>query len=264
MSQDEPVILDASPGGVAVVLLNRPERRNALNADVIAKLSDVFETLRGSDDLRCVILRANGPSFSAGADIEYMQAAAHFDEHDNFEDALALAELFDRIYRLEPLTVALVQGACMGGAAGLVAACDVAIAEKGALFRFPEVRLGIIPAVISPFVVEAVGPRAARALFATGETVSAAEAHRLGLVTGLVDGVEGFDAEMERLSKLAFETAPGAVAAAKALVRDVAGKPVDHGLLRHVARAIAQRRASEEGKEGLSSFLEKRKPSWAE
>ncbi len=259
---NEHVILDASPGGVAAVILNRPQKRNAFNADVIAALDDVFETLRAADHVRVVLLRGRGPSFSAGADVEWMRAAAHYEPHENEQDALALARMLDKLYHLPQLTVAMIQGAAMGGGAGMAAACDVAIALRSAVFRFSEVRLGLTPAAISPYVIGAIGPRWARALFATGESFDAETAHRLGLVHHLADDENGLEALAEHLSKLAFDAAPAAVAASKALVRDVAGRPIDHELHHMTAKRIAERRASDEGREGLAAFLEKRPPAW--
>lgn len=258
------VTLNASPGGVAVIELNRPEKHNAFNNAVIARLDDVLETLRAADDLRCVILRAKGKSFSAGADLDWMRSAAHYDEHENFDDALALATMLDKLYRLPQLTIAAVNGACMGGGCGLVAACDVAVAVSTAMFRFSEVRLGLTPATISPFVIEAIGPKWARALFTTGEAFDAAYAEKIGLVQFVVEDAAAMEAEIARISEEAFHTAPDAVAAAKALVRDVTHRPINADLAKLTARRIAERRGSDEGKEGLTAFLEKRKPSWAD
>ncbi|MHA6289482.1 enoyl-CoA hydratase-related protein [Maricaulis sp. CAU 1757] len=262
---DAPVLLDVSPAGVAVITLNRPDKHNAFNAEVIETLSDMFETLRANtDEVRLVILRGAGPSFSAGADLEWMKSAAHFTEADNEEDAMALATMLRRLYELPQLTVALVQGAAMGGGAGLLAACDVGVVMKDAKIRFSEVRLGLTPATISPFVVRAIGPKWARALFASGEGFDGSFAYHIGLAQYVVESDEEMLAMEEHLAKLAFAAAPGAVADAKALVEDVADKPIGHSLSVHTARAIAKRRSSEEGKEGLAAFLERRKPSWAE
>lgn len=263
--QKAPVTLDVSPAGVAVVMLNRPDKHNAFNAEVISALSDVFETLRANaDGVRVVILRGAGKSFSAGADLEWMKAAAHYTESDNEEDAMALATMLKRLYDLPQLTIALVHGAAMGGGAGLLAACDVGVVMKDATIRFSEVRLGLTPATISPFVVRAIGPRWARALFASGEGFDGAFAHQIGLAQYVVEDMEEMAGIEEHLAKLAFAAAPGAVADAKALVDDVTGKDIDHALAVHTAKAIARRRASVEGKEGLTAFLERRKPSWAE
>jgi len=264
MSDDTPVILDVSPGGVAVVLLNRPDKHNAFNADIIAQLSDIFETLRANEQARVVFIRGAGKSFSAGADLAWMQAASDYTEAENREDAMALANMLHKLHDLPQFTVAMVQGAAMGGGAGLVAACDAAIAMKDAKFRFSEVRLGLTPATISPYVVKAIGPRWARALFATGEGFDGRFAEQIGLVQYAVDGEEEMEVLAEHLTKLIFNAAPGAVADAKKLVDDVLDREINHDLLAETARRIAHRRASDEGREGLAAFLEKRKPSWAD
>lgn len=264
MAEYETITLDATRAGVAIVTLNRPEKHNAFNAMVIAELTDAFENLRGEDHLRMVILRGNGKSFSAGADLDWMKAAAHYTQKENEDDALALAEMLRRLYELPQMTLALVHGAAMGGGAGLVAACDVAVAMRSATFRFSEVRLGLTPATISPYVIEAIGPRMAKALFVTGESFDAAYAETIGLVQYTVADETEMATMEEHLSKLMFDTAPGAVAAAKALVHEVTGLQINASLSRETAKRIAARRASDEGREGLAAFLEKRRPSWAD
>lgn len=261
-SETPPVIVDASPGGVAVLLLNRPEKHNAFNDRMVDALSEAIETLRGADHVRVVILRGAGKSFSAGADIEWLQSAAHFLPEENEADALKLAHMLQKLHTLPQLTIAAVHGAAMGGGAGLVAACDIGVALKSASFRFSEVRLGITPATIAPFVVQAIGPRWARALFASGEGFDGAFAEKIGLVQYAVENEAELEATLEHLSRLAFHAAPGAVAASKELVDEIAGKHIDGGVAHLTAKRIAHRRASEEGKEGLAAFLEKRNPSW--
>lgn len=265
MVAENEVLLDVTPGGAAIVTLNRPDKHNAFNADIIARLSDIFETLRANaDEVRVVFIRGAGKSFSAGADLEWMKAAADWTHADNVEDALGLARMLHKLHDLPQFTVALVQGAAMGGGAGLMAACDAAVAVKDARIRFSEVRLGLTPATISPFVVRAIGPRYAKALFASGESFNGDFAHQIGLVQYPVDTVDELDDMMEHLAQLAFHAAPGAVADAKALVDMVAEADLDDGLLRKTAHLIADRRSSDEGKEGLAAFLEKRKPYWAQ
>ncbi|MBX3511410.1 MAG: enoyl-CoA hydratase/isomerase family protein [Hyphomonadaceae bacterium] len=259
----DPVLLDVSAEGVAVITLNRPEKKNAFNELVIANLAEHFETLKGADHVRIVFLRGAGDAFSAGADLEWMRRQGERTETDNEADALALARMLRHLYELPQLTVALAHGAVMGGGCGLVAACDVAVASSDARFRFSEVRLGLTPATIAPFVVEAIGPRWARALFASGEGFDAVFAERIGLVQYVVqDGAE-LNGMMEHLTGLALAAAPGAVADAKALVRAVHGHKIDDALAKETARRLAHRRASAEGKEGLAAFLEKRKPEWS-
>jgi len=260
---EDTVRLDVTPGGAAIVTLNRPDKHNAFNADVVMRLDDIFETLRANaDEARMVFLRGAGPSFSAGGDLSWMKAAVDWTHEDNINDAMALARMLKKLSTLPQLTCALVHGAAMGGGAGLVAACDMAVSAKDAQFRFSEVRLGLTPATISPFVVRAIGPRYAKALFATGEGFDGAFAHQIGLVQYVVDKAEDLDEMMEHLGKLVFSAAPGAVADAKKLVDHVAFTDIDEDIMRWTARAIADRRASDEGQEGLAAFLEKRKPAW--
>jgi len=263
MSAYEYIELDVSRAGVAVVLLNRPDRRNAFNSEVIGELADVFETLGKTPEVRCIILRGAGPVFSAGADIEWMRAARHYTQSDNEEDALGMAEMLRRLNNLPQVTIAVVQGAAMGGGVGLAAACDIVAAQASSTFAFSEVRLGIIPATISPYVVEAIGPRWARALFVTGETFGADLAREIGLVHYLAADETELEAIVERLAGAVFEASPAAVADAKDLVQDVTGEVIDASLSRKTAKRLAARRVSAQGQEGLAAFLEKRKPNWA-
>jgi methylglutaconyl-CoA hydratase len=258
------VELDASPSGVAVITINRPDRKNAFNAEVIAALSQHFETLKDADGVRIVFLRGAGGAFSAGADLEWMRSAADWTVAENRADALLLAEMLLALRELPQFTVALVEGPAFGGGAGLVAACDYAVAAPDAKFSFSEVKLGLVAATISPHVVSAIGPRRAKSLFATGRIFDAAFAEKIGLVDEVVDAAADLDDAMERLSTEIMACAPGAVAASKALVDDIAGVPIDDELLEETAKLIADRRASEEGQEGVRAFLEKRKPGWAE
>lgn len=258
----DPVVLDVSPDGVAVVLLNRPAKRNAFDELMIAGLKDAFETLKGADHVRIVFLKAMGAAFSAGADLDWMRRQGERSQHDNEADALELARMLKALHDLPQFTVALVDGPAMGGGAGLVAASDYAIATRRAQFRFTEVRLGLTPATISPYVVEAIGARNTRALFASALSFDAEMARHLGLVHEVVEDEAALENEMKRLAGLAFENAPGAVAASKELVRLVANEEIDEKILKETARRIAARRASEEGREGVAAFFERRKPSW--
>jgi len=258
-----PVRLDASPSGVAVVTIDRPEKRNAFDAATIAALREAFETLHGADHVRVVFLRGAGGIFSAGADLEWMRDAAGWSEADNRDDAMGLARMLKALYDVPALTVALVERAAMGGGGGLVAACDMAIATRDAKFAFSEVKLGIIPATISPYVVDAVGPRHAKALFTTGRLFDAEFAARIGLVTEVVDDSAALDAAQERIATEIMACAPGSIAESKRLVWDVWGRPIDNALMDDTARRIAKKRVGEEGREGVAAFLEKRKPSWA-
>jgi methylglutaconyl-CoA hydratase len=258
----DPVLMEVTSEGVAIVTLNRPDKRNAFDELMIANLAEEFETLKGADHVRVVFIRGAGETFCAGADIDWMRRGGERTQEDNETDALALARMLRHLHELPQLTVALAHGAAMGGGAGLLAACDVAVAVKDTKIRFSEVRLGLTPATIAPYVVEAVGPRWAKALFASGEGFDAAWAEKIGLVQYTVEDAAGLDAMMEHLSDLALAAAPGAVADAKALVRFVTGHKIDDALSKETAKRIAARRASAEGKEGLAAFLEKRKPEW--
>lgn len=258
-----PVILDASPSGVAVVMINRPSKKNAFDAATIAALRETFETLHSADHVRVVFLRGAGGVFCAGADLGWMADAAGWTEQENFEDARELGRMIKALYDLPALTVALVEGPAFGGGAGLVAACDTAVAVRGAKFAFSEVKLGLTPSTISPYVVDAIGPRRARTLFATGEVFDADLAREIGLIHDVVDDARGLEAFMERVSNYVMTSAPGAVADAKQLVWDVWGVPINNTLVEKTAHHIAKRRVSDEGREGVRAFLDKRKPSWA-
>ncbi|MEL7480083.1 MAG: enoyl-CoA hydratase-related protein [Pseudomonadota bacterium] len=264
MAEYETITLDATREGIAILTLNRPEKHNAFNSIVISELIDALETLEEQDTLRLVILRGNGKSFSAGADLEWMKAAQHWTREDNEEDARALARMLKKLAELPQMTLALVQGAAMGGGAGLVAACDIAVAQRNTKFQFSEVKLGLTPATISPFVIQAIGPRWAKALFVSAERFDAVFAEKIGLVQYVVDDQDGFAEMEEYLAGLAMAAAPGAIRDAKALVLDLVGEPVSDALGHETAKRIAARRVSDEGKEGLAAFLERRKPSWAE
>ncbi len=263
MSEYETLEFDVSPDGVAVILLNRLDQRNAFNAEMIDELIDVFETLEGADGVRLLILRGAGKVFSAGADLAWMKRAASYTKEDNERDAFKLAEMLRKLAELPMPTLALVHGAAMGGGAGLVSACDVVVARKNTKFSFSEIRLGLTPATISPYVIAAIGPRWAKALFVTGETFDGDYAERMGLVHYVVESETEMTEMEEYLASLIFQGAPGAIADSKRLILDLAGDPINPHLSHETAKRIAERRSSEEGKEGISAFLEKRKPTWA-
>lgn len=256
------VHIEATPEGVATVTLNRALRRNAFNAELIAALHEAFETLQGAEGVRVVFLRGAGGTFSAGADLEWMRDAIDRTEADNRDDAYQMARMLKSLWDIPALTVALVEGGAFGGGAGLAAACDMAVAMSDAKFSFSEVRLGIIAATISPYVVAAVGPREARGLFATGRLFDAAYAEKIGLVTEVVADAAELDAARDRIATDMMACAPGAVAESKRLVDDVAYQPIED-VMDETAKRIARIRISDEGQEGVRAFLEKRKPSWA-
>lgn len=245
---------------VATLTLTRPEVHNALNPEMIAALTDACTRLGDDPGVRVIVLAGEGRSFCAGADVEYMSSIAHYGEDENVADALRLAGLYAAIQECPKPVVARVQGAALGGGAGLVAAADIAIASEDAILGFTEAMLGIIPAVISPFVLGKIGPGAARELFLTGERFGAERAYELGLVQRVVPAAELDAAVAERVDKL-LAAAPGAQAAIKILLPQVlyhtpaAARTV-------TAHAIAARRASAEGQDGLQAFLEKRAPQW--
>jgi methylglutaconyl-CoA hydratase len=257
------VRIEATVEGAATVVLNRPERKNAFDADLISAMEEAFRTLQGAEGVRVVFIRGAGGMFSAGADLEWMRAAADRSESDNRDDAFEMAKMLKQLWDIPALTVALVEGGAFGGGAGVAAACDLAVATASSRFSFSEVRLGLIPATISPYVVQAIGPRAARGLFATGRVFDAAHAERIGLVSEVVADAAALDAAHDRIAQEIMACAPGAVADAKRLVSDVYGREIDHGLMEETARRIAAARVGDEGQEGVRAFLERRKPAWA-
>jgi methylglutaconyl-CoA hydratase len=255
------ILTAVSEDGVASVTLNRAEVHNAFNDTVIADLTGTLRRLGDDDKVRAVVLRAEGKSFSAGADLGWMQRMAGYGHAENLADAGALAELMRVLNFLPKPTVARVQGAAFGGGVGLVACCDIAIASDAASFSLSEVRLGLIPAVISPYVVAAIGERAARRYFLTAERFGAGEALRIGLVHQVVPA-DQLDSAVDTILTRLSEGGPAAQRAAKDLIFAVAHRPIDAGLIHDTAERIATVRASSEGREGLAGFLEKRKPAW--
>ena len=246
--------------GVAWVTLTRPEVHNAFDDTLIAELSAVLGGFASDERVRAVVLGAQGRSFSAGADLNWMQRMAGYSERENLDDARALADLMRRLYELPKPTLALVQGPTYGGGVGLVACCDIAIAAETAHFCFSEVRLGLIPAAIGPYVIAAMGERAARRYFLTAETFSAREAMRFGLVHDVVPD-EALRDIGRRVIKALLRGGPNAQVAAKDLILTISGRPLDD-LAGETAKRIARLRVSEEGREGIAAFLEKRKPRW--
>jgi len=262
-ASDNSVLLEATREGVAIVLLNRPHKHNALDAQVVAALTEAFHTLQGAEGVRLVLLRGAGGVFSAGADLGWMRHTATLPEEDNRLDALDVANMFKALHDIPALTVALVEGSAIGAGAGLVAACDMAIARADADFAYPEVRLGLTAAVLSPYLIEAVGARAARRLLATGATFDAAEALRLGLIAEVVADGDALNAASDRLATDIMACAPGAIGDGKRVVRDQAAREIDRSLIEESARRYARACVSPEGQEGLDAVLTRRKPSWA-
>ena len=259
----EPMFLEAiDEAGVARVTLNRPEVHNAFNDDFIAELTAALTRLEQDSEVRAVVLAAAGKSFSAGADLNWMKRMAGYSEEENRADARGLAGLMRTLNELAKPSIALVQGAAYGGGVGLAACCDIAIAATRASFCLSEVKLGLIPAVISPYVIAAIGERASRRYFVTAERFDAETALRLGLVQEVVASEE-LEAAGRRVLDALLTGGPEAQAAAKRLVRDIAGRPIDDALVEDTARRIAEVRAGGEAREGVSAFLEKRRPSFA-
>jgi methylglutaconyl-CoA hydratase len=245
----------------ATVTLNRPEVRNAFNDEVIVELTAAFRELGSREDVRCIVLAGNGPAFCAGADLNWMRRMAGYTHEENIADAAALAEMLRVIYACPKPTIARVQGDVYAGGTGLVAACDIAVSAGGANYCLSEVKLGLIPATISPYVIRAMGARAAHRYFLTAERFSAAEALRIGLVHEVV-ALEALDAKVSELAKALIQAGPDAVRACKLLVQDVAGQEITPQLISATVQGIANIRVSPEGREGVQSFLQKRKPSW--
>jgi len=254
----------AGPGDVvARVTLARPERHNAFDAALIAELRTAFDRLarEPAESLRAVVLAGDGPSFCAGADLDWMRAAATLGTEANEQDAMAMADMFEAIDTCPAPVIARVHGVTLGGGMGLLAVSDIVIAESGTRFGFTETRLGILPAVISPFVVAKIGESNARALFPGGRRFDALRAQRIGLVHEVVEGADALDAAVDSAIADLLAAGPSAARAAKAIIREVRGLP--HGSTKwHTARVIARQRTSAEAAEGFAAFTEKRDPTW--
>ena len=247
--------------GVATVTLNRPEIHNAFDEALIAKLTETFVALDDDRDVRIVVLAGAGRSFCAGADLNWMKRMAAFGQDENLRDATALAAMLRALYALSKPTIARVHGAAYGGGVGLIAACDIAVAVPEATFALTEARLGLIPATIGPYVIEAIGARQARRYFLTAERFGAAEALRIGLVHE-VAALPQLDTRIGDLVGALRVAGPSAQLECKALIRGVAHRPIDADVISGTAGHIAAVRASPEGKEGVAAFLGKRRPAW--
>ena len=248
-------------GAIRTITLCRPDVRNAFNDEVIAELKNAFIEAGQAADVRCVVLAAEGPAFCAGADLNWMRRMADYTRDENLADAGQLAAMLRAIYECPKPTIARVQGDVFAGGVGLVAACDMAVSVDTATYCLSEVKLGLIPATISPYVIRAMGARASHRYFLTAERFSAAEAHRIGLVHEVV-AADVLDAKVTELTSALVSASPNAVRACKRLVQDVAEREIDDALVAHTVAGIADIRSSAEGKEGVQSFLQKRKPSW--
>jgi methylglutaconyl-CoA hydratase len=248
-------------GQIATVTLNRPEVRNAFNETMIAELSAAFTALDTHDDVRAVVLAANGKAFCAGADLNWMKKMAGYSDDENRADAMRLAGMLSAVYRCSKPVIARVNGDAYAGGMGLLAACDIVVAVDSAHFCLSEARLGLIPATIAPYVIRALGEQASRRYFVTAEAFDCASALRLGLVSEAVSA-EQLDATVAQLAQTLCANGPQAVRACKRLVQDIAGRELSDALIEDTAARIAKTRAGAEGREGVASFLEKRQPGW--
>jgi methylglutaconyl-CoA hydratase len=255
------VLISKDARGVATVTINRAQVRNAIDDNVIRLLTDAFRTLGAGGDTRIVVLTGSGAAFSAGADLGWMRRMGATGEAENLASARTISAMLRALNELPKPTIARVNGAAYAAGIGLIAACDIVVAVEEAVFSISEVRIGLVPSTISPYVIAAIGAKAARRYFLTGEPFSAADACRLGLVHQVVPQ-SGLDAAIESTISALLAGGPQSQARAKRLIADVAGRPVDDALEASTARSIADARASSEGREGIAAFLEKRKPAW--
>jgi methylglutaconyl-CoA hydratase len=246
---------------VAIVWQARPEVRNAFNETTIAELTEAFRALGADPDVRAIVLAAEGPAFCAGADLDWMRRMAQYSRDENRADALKLATMLRTIHECPKPVIARIHGPAFAGGVGLVAACDIAVASLGAEFCLTETKLGLIPATIAPYVMRAIGPNQARRYFLTAEKFDAGEAYRIGLVHNIAPP-EALDGAINELLGTLMQTSAEAVTEAKRLVRDLAFRPIDDAVVADTAERIAAIRQSADGREGIASFLEKRKPRW--
>ncbi|WP_416305271.1 enoyl-CoA hydratase/isomerase family protein [Neptunicella sp. SCSIO 80796] len=255
------ILYQENPSGVATVTLNRPEKHNAFDDLLINELTQLFQKIAENPAIRVMILAANGKSFCAGADVNWMQRMAAYNYDENLADANKLALMLRTLNSMPQATIARIQGAAYGGAVGLIACCDMAVATKMSQFCLSEVKLGLVPATISPYVIEAIGARSARRYFNTAELFSARRARRLGLINESVTEEE-LDDTLNQLVKAVLANSPKAVTTSKQLIANVANHSINQELIDMTSRTIAAIRVSEEGQEGLSAFLQKRRPNW--
>lgn len=256
------ILTDIDERGVATITLNRPERHNAFSDAVIAELTETFAAVAVDPRSRVMVLTGAGKSFSAGADLNWMRKFVDYSVEENMADARKLSAMLEALNTISLPTIACVNGPAFGGGVGLVACCDMAITVEAAQFSLSEVKLGLTPATISPYVVAAMGARQARRYFLTAERFDAYAAQAMGLVHEVVPDADDMAGMRDDLINAILGNGPQAVAAAKDLIRAVAGKPVDDALQNETARRIAERRVSAEGQEGLAAFFDKRKPNW--
>ena len=255
-------ILTEVDGNVGILTLNKAPRHNAFDEQLIAEITEGLRELELDTRVRAVVLSSTGKSFCAGADLNWMKRAAGYTHEENLRDANRLAELMSTLNELSKPTIARVQGPAYGGGVGLIAACDIAVGTYDAVFSLSEVKLGIVPAVISPYVLAAIGERYSRRYMLTAERFSAAEAYRIGLLHEIVPGEEQLDEAIAEILDSLLANGPQAQAECKTLIRIVAGQPIDDETIAETAQRITRVRASPEGREGLAAFLDKRQPNW--
>ena len=255
------VLSQVDADGNATVILNRPEVHNAFDPEMVEALTATLNALEAQAGVRAIVITGAGRNFCAGADIEHMKASAKFSREQNLESARATALMLHTLHRLAKPTIACVRGAVRGGGVGLISACDIAIAERGATFRLSEVKLGIIPAMISPYVIAAIGSRMAHRYMLSGEEFDAPEAYRIGLVHDICEEPE-LNAQIGRMLRELYSSGPRALAAIKQLIPEIAAACIDEAAAEKTAQRIAEVRTTAEAQEGLSAFLEKRKPAW--
>ena len=256
------ILLSDDHGAVRVLTMNRPEVRNALSTELFEALYAALEQADADDAVRAVVLAGRGKSFSAGADLNWMKRAITNNAQENLQDAHAFARLMRTLNELSKPTIARVHGPAFGGGVGLIAACDIALATYDAQFALTEVKLGILPAVVSPYLMAAIGERQCRRYLLTAERFSAAEAYRIGLVHEIVPGEEELDDAIGEIIDSLLKNGPNAQAECKALLRTIAGQPIDDATIEETTQRTAIVRTTPEGREGLAAFLEKRKPNW--
>ena len=248
-------------GPIARIWLDQPDTRNAFDDIVIAELTQAFVEAGVAPQVKAIVLGANGPAFCAGANLNWMRRMADYTRDENIADAGKLADMLRTIAECSKPTIARVQGDVYAGGMGLVAACDMAVSVDTAWYCLSEVKIGLVPATISPYVIRAMGARASQRYFLTAERFSASEAHRIGLVHEVIEA-DALDAKLDELLKALTSASPAAVRACKTLLADVAGRDIDDALIAKTVEGIADIRASDEGREGVQAFLQKRKPSW--
>jgi methylglutaconyl-CoA hydratase len=255
------ILYEIQTNNIATITLNKPEKHNAFDDAIIESLTETLTTINNEPTIRMVILKAHGKNFCAGADLGWMQRMASYNEAENLNDSIKLARLMQTLYSLSKPTIVLVQGAAIGGGVGLVACCDIAIAANNASFCLSEVKIGLIPAVISPYVIQAMGARAARRYFLTAEKFSANTAYQLGLVHEIVP-FEQLETVANEFSQLILQNSPSAISSAKQLIHDVTAQPITDELIQDTAKRIAAIRVSPEGQAGLKAFLTKQPAPW--